>query len=78
MQRSPEPKTAPTLQALPRELIKLICTHLYDPLHLTQQDRLSALSAAASDPTPLADPLQHGASFQPLIWTLIGRLHLNH
>lgn len=38
---APVPKAAPTLQALPRELIKLICTHLYNPLHLTQQDRLS-------------------------------------
>lgn len=42
---------------LPREIIRLICLHVYDPLSLSQQDRLSTymhpLSLSLGLPTRL-------------------------
>jgi hypothetical protein len=35
---------------LPREIIRLVCIHLYDPLELSQQDRLSESLLTASEP----------------------------
>lgn len=35
---------------LPREIIRLVCIHLYDPLELSQQDRLSESLLTVSEP----------------------------
>lgn len=36
----------PTLLDLPREVVRNIALHIYDPLELSQQDRLSACAKA--------------------------------
>jgi hypothetical protein len=41
LRRPSRPFVTPTLLDLPREVIRNIALHIYDPLELSQQDRLS-------------------------------------
>jgi hypothetical protein len=40
---SKRPRRTPSFNDFPREVVRTIATHIYDPLELTQQDRLSEL-----------------------------------